>query len=79
MSDSAPADSSNTVPRQDLSGLVGYRFLYRYANGWRYEMYIKNSTTIDYRIHSGPVGGRWVKHQKADIVMLTAGLQDLVE
>jgi phenolic acid decarboxylase len=58
------------VPPQDLSGLVGHRFIYTYANGWQYEMYVKNATTIDYRIHSGMVGGRWVKGQKADIVQL---------
>lgn len=64
----------NPVPKQDLSGIVGYRFIYTYANGWQYEMYVKNATTIDYRIHSGHVGGRWVKDQKVDLVMLTKGV-----
>lgn len=41
-----------------------------YANGWQYEMYVKNDTTIDYRIHSGMVGGRWVKGQPVDLVRL---------
>lgn len=59
---------------QDLSGLVGHRFIYTYANGWQYEMYVKNSTTIDYRIHSGHVGGRWVKEQKVDLVRLDDGV-----
>ena len=58
------------VPPQDLAGLVGYRFIYTYANGWQYEMYVKNATTIDYRIHSGMVGGRWVKDQQVDLVRL---------
>ncbi|TKC83017.1 phenolic acid decarboxylase [Trinickia terrae] len=58
------------VPPQDLSGIVGHRFIYTYANGWQYEMYVKNATTIDYRIHSGMVGGRWVKGQKVDLVQL---------
>jgi phenolic acid decarboxylase len=40
------------------SGLIGHRFIYTYANGWQYEMYVKNATTIDYRIHTGHVGGR---------------------
>lgn len=50
---------SNIEPIQDLSGLVGHRFIYTYANGWQYEMYVKNASTIDYRIHSGwwVVGG----------------------
>ncbi|WP_037851477.1 phenolic acid decarboxylase [Streptomyces sp. NRRL S-340] len=60
----------NPVPPQDLSGVVGHRFIYTYANGWQYEMYVKNATTIDYRIHSGMVGGRWVKDQQVDLVQL---------
>ncbi|MFJ8469261.1 phenolic acid decarboxylase [Streptomyces swartbergensis] len=58
------------VPGQELSGIVGHRFIYTYANGWQYEMYVKNPTTIDYRIHSGMVGGRWVKDQRVDLVQL---------
>lgn len=50
--------------------LVGRHFLYTYDNGWRYEMYVKNPTTIDYRIHSGHVGGRWVRDQAVDLVTL---------
>ncbi|KNB50685.1 phenolic acid decarboxylase [Streptomyces caatingaensis] len=58
------------VPPQDLSGIVGHRFIYTYANGWQYEMYVKNDRTIDYRIHSGHVGGRWVKDQEVDLAQL---------
>ena len=61
-------------PTQDLSGIVGHRFIYTYANGWQYEMYVKNATTIDYRIHSGHVGGRWVKDQTVDLVALAPGV-----
>ncbi|MET7846012.1 phenolic acid decarboxylase [Streptomyces sp. NPDC005356] len=43
---------------------------YTYSNGWQYEMYVKNDHTIDYRIHSGMVGGRWVKDQQVDLVQL---------
>ncbi|MFF0490468.1 phenolic acid decarboxylase [Nocardia sp. NPDC004068] len=57
----------------ESSGLVGYRLIYTYANGWRYEMYVKNAHTIDYRIHSGMVGGRWVKDQRVDLARLTEG------
>lgn len=60
----------NPVPNQDLSGIVGHRFIYTYANNWQYEMYVKNATTIDYRIHTGMVGGRWVKDQQVDLVQL---------
>jgi len=55
---------------QDLVGIVGRRLLYVYDNGWKYEMYIKNADTIDYRIHSGMVGGRWVKNQKVFLVRI---------
>lgn len=58
------------APTQNLDGLVGHRFIYTYANGWQYEMYVKNDHTIDYRIHSGMVGGRWVKDQGVDLVLL---------
>ncbi|GGX88825.1 phenolic acid decarboxylase [Streptomyces minutiscleroticus] len=61
---------ADPVPPQDLSGIVGHRFIYTYANGWQYEMYVKNATTIDYRIHTGMVGGRWVKDQEVDLVQL---------
>lgn len=47
--------------RNDLSGFLGKSFIYNYDQGWRYELYVKNATTIDYRVHSGIVGGRWVK------------------
>lgn len=53
-----------------LKDILGRRLLYRYANGWRYELYVKNATTIDYRIHEGVVAGRWVKHQAVRIAHL---------
>ena len=61
----AQAKSDTTV-----LGLIGHRFIYTYANGWQYEMYVKNATTIDYRIHTGHVGGRWVRDQTVDLVAL---------
>lgn len=54
--------------KNDLSGLVGKHLLYTYDNGWNYEIYVKNATTLDYRIHSGIVGNRWVKDQTTYIV-----------
>jgi phenolic acid decarboxylase len=53
--------SNHTSKRKEnLDRFVGKHFLYTYENGWKYEMYIRNANTIDYRIHSGIVGGRWV-------------------
>jgi phenolic acid decarboxylase len=52
------------------SSLIGHRFIYTYDNGWVYEMYVKNADTIDYRIHSGIVGGRWVRDQEVNLVAL---------
>ncbi|MCC8392811.1 phenolic acid decarboxylase [Paraburkholderia sp. MMS20-SJTR3] len=54
-----------------MARFVGKHFIYTYENGWQYEMYIKNDRTIDYRIHSGIVGGRWVREQSVHIVRLS--------
>ena len=56
-----------------LQGLVGKRFVHIYDSSWRYELYVKNADTLDtldYRIHSGMVGGRWVKNQRVYAVWL---------
>jgi phenolic acid decarboxylase len=53
---------------KDLEGLVGKHLIYTYDNGWQYEIYVKNSKSFSYRIHSGIVGGRWVTDQQAHIV-----------
>ena len=55
---------------EELTAFVGKHMIYTYENGWQYEIYIKNASTVDYRIHSGLVGGRWVRDQKAHIVRL---------
>ena len=57
-----------TFDKNDLSGLLGKHLVYTYDNGWNYEIYVKNATTMDYRIHSGIVGNRWVKSQRVYIV-----------
>lgn len=57
--------------------LVGHRFVYTYANGWIYEMYVKNGKTIDYRIHTGHVGGRWVRDQQVDLVEIAPGVHKI--
>ncbi|GIA77932.1 phenolic acid decarboxylase [Vibrio cholerae] len=60
--------------RNDLSGFLGKSFIYNYDQGWRYELYVKNATTIDYRVHSGIVGGRWVKDQTVHISRVGAAI-----
>ena len=57
-----------------MKKFIGTQMIYTYANGWEYEIYIKNEDTVDYRIHSGMVGGRWVKDQKMHLVELTKGI-----
>ena len=56
--------------KNDLSNILGKHLVYTYDNGWNYEIYVKNATTIDYRIHSGIVGNRCVKSQKVYLVRL---------
>ncbi|WP_440135230.1 phenolic acid decarboxylase, partial [Chitinophaga sancti] len=53
-----------------MKEFIGSHFIYTYDNGWEYELYVKNENTIDYRIHSGMVGGRWVRNQQVDLVQL---------
>src|ERR1700704_3261741 len=60
----------NPMPPQTLDAIVGAQLIYTYANGWRYELYVKDPRTIDYRIHSGMVGGRWVRDQQVHLVRL---------
>lgn len=55
----------STFDKHDLSGFIGKHLVYTYDNGWNYEIYVKNGTTLDYRIHSGIVANRWVKDQHA--------------
>jgi len=63
-------ESFESTRPEELTVFVGKHIIYTYDNGWQYEIYIKNSTTVDYRIHSGLVGGRWVRDQKAHIARL---------
>lgn len=61
---------ASTQP-ETLTDFIGRHVIYTYDNGWQYEIYIKNERTLDYRIHSGMVGGRWVRDQLAHIVRLS--------
>lgn len=65
------SESFESTKPEQLVDFLGKHFIYTYDNGWQYEMYIKNDRTIDYRIHSGMVGGRWVRDQEAHIVRLS--------
>lgn len=58
----------STFDKHNLDGIVGKHLVYTYDNGWNYELYVKNKETIDYRIHSGLVGNRWVKDQHVYVV-----------
>ncbi|WDU61161.1 phenolic acid decarboxylase [Pseudomonas poae] len=60
----------STRPEQ-LTHFVGKQVFYTYDVGWSYEMYIKNDHTIDYRIFSGMVGGRWVRDQQVDMARIS--------
>jgi len=62
---------SQSAHTPELAPFLGKHFIYTYENNWQYELYIKNADTIDYRIHSGMVGGRWVRDQKVFIVRIS--------
>jgi len=62
--------ASDSNPAADLDVFLGKHFIYTYENGWQYELYSKNAKAIDYRIHSGMVGGRWVRDQQAHIIRI---------
>jgi phenolic acid decarboxylase len=68
------SDPFESTHPAEIASFVGKHIIYTYANGWQYEMYIKNDRTIDYRVHGGIVGGRWVKGQEVHIVRLADGV-----
>jgi len=68
------SDPFESTKPEELVDFIGKHFIYTYANGWQYELYVKNDRTIDYRIHTGMVGGRWVRDQIAHIVRLGEGV-----
>ena len=63
-------DSFGSTRPAEIAAFIGKHYIYTYDNGWQYETYIKNERRLDYRVHSGIVGGRWVKDQEAHIVRL---------
>lgn len=40
-------DSIELTKPSEFEKFLGKHFIYTYENGWQYELYIKNSTTID--------------------------------
>lgn len=60
--------------RKDFSNFLGKQFIFTYDNGWNYELYIKNESVVDYRIHNGVLGQRWVKNQSIHIACIAKGI-----
>lgn len=60
----------NNFAKHDLTNLVGKHLIYTYENGWQHEIYIKNDSTLDYRVCSGSASNRCVKDQSAYIVQI---------
>lgn len=67
-------DPFASTRRAEIAPFLGKHYIYTYENGWQYKFYIKNERCIEYRVHSGIVGGRWVKDQEAHIVRLADGV-----
>ena len=63
-------DPFESTRPDEIAPLIGKHLIYTYANGWQYEVYVRNERAFDYRIHDGPVAGRWVNDQAAHIVRL---------
>lgn len=57
----------NNFEKHDLTNLVGKHLTYTYENGWQHEIYIKNDSSLDYRVCSGSASNRCVKDQSAYI------------
>jgi len=68
------SDPFESTHPTEIASFVGKHIIYTYANGWPYEMNFKNERMIDYRVHGGMVGGRWVKGQEVHIVRLADGV-----
>ncbi|MCD9904406.1 phenolic acid decarboxylase [Streptomyces sp. SM13] len=60
-------------PTQDPSFLVGLHVVYEYSAGIRVELYVRNPSSVDYRVLEGPVAERWVTGQEATVASLGAG------
>jgi phenolic acid decarboxylase len=58
----------------DLSGIVGKHLICAYENGWKYDLYVRNSQTVEFRCLMGPLFGQWTTDQPAKIVQLSGDL-----
>jgi len=68
------SDPFESTRPAEIAPFIGKHIIYTYANGWQYEIYFKNNRKLDYRVHGGIVGGRWVKDQEVHIVRLAEGV-----
>ncbi|MEU6582284.1 phenolic acid decarboxylase [Nocardia sp. NPDC046763] len=56
---SAEDAATAPAPAGDLSGIVGRHLTYAYENGWKYELYVRNSQTVAFRCLMGPMFEHW--------------------
>ncbi|MGW5225182.1 phenolic acid decarboxylase [Nocardia niigatensis] len=61
----------------DLSGIVGQHLIYAYENGWKYDLYVRNSQTVAFRCLMGPMFGRWSTAQPAKMIQLSGDMYKL--
>jgi phenolic acid decarboxylase len=77
MSADITATGWNSALAGDLSGIVGKHLIYAYDNGWKYELYVCNAQTVEFRCLMGPMFGRWSKNQAAKAVQLDGDMYKL--
>ncbi|MET8427151.1 phenolic acid decarboxylase [Nocardia sp. NPDC004860] len=58
----------------DLSGIVGRHLIYAYENGWKFDLYVRNSQTVAFRCLMGPMFGRWSTAQPAKMIQLSGDM-----
>lgn len=68
---------ASLYPNQDLTFLVGLHVIYKYTEGVKAELYIRNHRSVDYRVLKGPLTGRWVTQQEATLAGLGEGMATL--
>ncbi|MFE3053937.1 phenolic acid decarboxylase [Nocardia sp. NPDC059239] len=61
----------------DLSGIVGRHLIYAYENGWKFDLYVRNSQTVAFRCLMGPMFGRWSTAQPAKMIQLSGDMYKL--
>ncbi|MEV6768854.1 phenolic acid decarboxylase [Nocardia sp. NPDC051030] len=71
------ATASTPAIAGDLSGIVGKHLIYVYDNGWKYELYVRDSQTVAFRCLMGPMFGRWSTNQAAKMIQLDGDMYKL--